>query len=132
MMEQKPFDSRRIALYVVLQSATLVFCWAWFGILWSVAFFNFSYDQVEWWLLFGSGLAGLYGLRPNLERAIDSYWLGAKTNPTQLKERAAQLLPVKRRIDVIFSLLLIAIFVIVLIFVGLGWMQDTSTPGGQQ
>lgn len=131
-MDQKPFTNRRIALYAALQSACLLFCWAWFGVLWTVAFFNFDYGQVEWWLLFGSGLAGLYGLRPNLERAIDSYWLGAKTNPALLKERAAQLLPVKRRIDIIFSLLLIVVFLGVLIFAGVGWMQDASSSGSQQ
>lgn len=114
-VSDKPFDRRSIVLYVILQTAALIFCWGWFAVWWSVAFFSFRLDQFEWWLLFATSLAGLYGLRPNLERAIDHYWIGAKSTPTAVKERAEQLRPVKRRIDVIFSLTLSVLLVVTLV-----------------
>lgn len=131
-MKPKPFTSRRILAYVLYQVLALVFCWGWFAALWSLAFFNFGYDQIEWWLLFGSALAALYGLRPNLERAIDSYWLDARTNPSRARERAAQLLPIKRRIDLIFSLLLIALLAVALVVGAAGWLQGSTTLRSEQ
>src|SRR5690242_18665533 len=130
-MSEKPFTSRRIALYVLYQVLTLIFCWGWFAALWSLAFFNFNYDQIEWWLLFGSALAALYGLRPNLERAIDSYWLDARANPALAKEKAAQLLPIKRRIDLIFSVLLFTVLAVALVVGAAGWMQNAATSKSQ-
>jgi len=126
-LSMKPFTPRRMALYVLLQILILVFCWGWFAALWSIAFFNYDYDQIEWWLLFGSGLAGLYGLRPNLERAVDAYWLGKSTQKDLLKERAAQLTPVKKRIDLVFSVLLIAMLAVLLIVVSASWLSTGSS-----
>ena len=131
-MNPKPFSSRRILTYILYQVLALIFCWGWFAALWSLAFFNFDYDQIEWWLLFGSALAALYGLRPNLERTIDSYWLDARTNPALARERAAQLLPIKRRIDLIFSLLLIALLAVALVVGAAGWLQGSATLRSQQ
>ena len=51
--------------------------------------------------------AGLYGLRPNLERAIDTAWLQGVKNSSALAERMAQLKPIKRRIDVFFSVVVL-------------------------
>jgi hypothetical protein len=90
----------------------LLFCWGWFGALWGVAVFNFTIGEIEWWLLVLSACFGLYGLRPNLEKAIDSAWLGPKSTPAALAERAAQLKPVKRRIDIVFSLVVIALLLL--------------------
>jgi hypothetical protein len=95
---------KSIGLYVTLQILTLAFCWAWFGVLWTMASFGFNFDDIEWWILVIAACAGIWGLRPNLERAIDTAWLQGVTNSTALAERAAQLRPLKRRIEIYFSL----------------------------
>ncbi len=106
-------SQKSITLYIVLQSLTLVACWVWFGGLWSVAFFGFAPEDLEWWFLVAAACAGLYGLRPNLERAIDAAWLKGITNSKALAERAAQLRPVKRKIDLLFSAIVIATLLLV-------------------
>lgn len=111
-MKGKPYNPKSIALYVVFQAGALVFCWGWFAALWSVAVFNFTISNFEWWLLVLSACAGLYGLRPNLERAIDTAWLDPNSTPAALAERAAQLKPVKRRIDITFSLVVVALLIL--------------------
>ncbi len=100
-------------IYTALQSVTLLACWAWFGGLWSIAFFGFSPGDLEWWFLVVSACAGLYGLRPNLERAIDTAWLKGVTNSKVLAERAAELRPLKRKIDLLFSAVVIVILLLV-------------------
>src|SRR5215210_1218788 len=100
-------------LYIALHALSLVACWAWFAGLWGIAFFQFTLSDFEWWLLVASACAGLYGLRPNLERAIDTAWLKGINNSKALAERVAQMRPIKRRIDLIFS-----ISVLVLLLIG--------------
>src|SRR6266571_4062350 len=102
-MDQGPLPLKRIRLYATLQALTLAGCWLWFALLWSVALFTYTLGDVEWWVLVAAASAGLYGLRPNLERAIDSTWLQGVRSSAALAERVAQLKPVKRRIDIIFS-----------------------------
>jgi hypothetical protein len=106
-----------LRLYVTLQAVSSLFCWAWFAGLWAFAL-NYSLGDLGWWLLVLSACAGLYGLRPNLERAIDSAWLRGISNSKVLAERVAELRPIKRRIDLIFSMLVFA-FLMVLLFVWL-------------
>ena len=105
-------EPRSLTLYAVLQLLALIFCWGWFAVLWAVAAFNYQIGDFQWWLLVATGMAGLYGLKPNLEKAIDRVWLGNSRNTQALTERVAQLKPIKRRIDVVFSLVLIGILVI--------------------
>jgi len=100
---------KSIPLYVALQTLALFGCWAWFAGLWSIAFFSYDLGDLEWWLLVISACAGLYGLRPNLERAIDTAWLQGIDNSKALAERAALLRPIKRRIDLIFSLVILSL-----------------------
>lgn len=107
-----PLPPHRIALYVTLQSLTLAGCWAWFALLWTMAFFNYSLGDLEWWVLVATACAGLYGLRPNLERAIDTAWLQGLKTSAALAERIAQLKPIKRRIDMLFSIIVIVLFII--------------------
>jgi hypothetical protein len=105
-------------MYVVLQALTLCGCWTWFAALWTIAFFNYSLGDLEWWLLVAAACAGLYGLRPNLERAIDAAWLKGVNGKEALQERISQLRPIKRRIDLTFSfgvLILLVILVILLV-----------------
>ena len=103
-------------MYAFLQTLTLVACWTWFAGLWSLAFFQFSLEEdIEWWFLVASACAGLYGLRPNLERAIDTAWLRGINHPKALAERIAQLKPIKRRINLIFSVALLVLLVVVTI-----------------
>ena len=111
-MKQNPSPSKSLRLYATLQILTLLGCWAWFAALWSVAFFGFSLGDLEWWLLVASACAGLYGLRPNLEKAIDAAWLKGINNSKALAERAAQLKPIKRRIDIIFSLVVLGLLLL--------------------
>lgn len=110
-----PLPPDRLALYATLQSLTLVGCWIIFVALWTFALFNYDMDNLEWWLLVGVACMGVYGLRPNLERAIDTAWLGDSKNSQALAERVAQLRPIKRRIDILFSVGVIALFVVGLI-----------------
>jgi hypothetical protein len=114
---------KRIAIYAALQSLVITFCWLWFGVLWSIALFTYTMSDLEWWVLVATACAGVYGLRPNLERAIDTAWLqGVKTSDA-LTARVAQLRPVKRRIDVLFS-------IIVIVLVGVGtviWLGLSGT-----
>jgi hypothetical protein len=110
-MEQGPIPPKRIRLYITLQALTLAGCWIWFALLWTVAFFGYSLGDIEWWVLVAAATAGLYGLRPNLERAIDTAWLQGVKSSTALAERAAQLKPIKRRIDIFFSVVVLALFV---------------------
>ena len=100
---------KRIAIYAALQSLTLAACWAWFAVLWGVALVWYTMSDLAWWVLVAGACAGVYGLRPNLERAIDTAWLqGVKTSPA-LAERVAQLRPVKRRIDIFFSIAMLVL-----------------------
>lgn len=122
--DQRPPKS--LNLYIALQSLTLFGCWAWFAGLWAVAFFSYSLDNLEWWLLVISACAGLYGLRPNLERAIDTAWLQGITNSKALAERAAILRPIKRRIDLIFSIVVISILLILALLWGVGVIRITN------
>lgn len=110
---------KSITLYIALHSLTLFGCWIWFAGLWSVAFFNYDFGDLEWWLLVISACAGLYGLRPNLEKAIDTAWLQGVSNTQALAERAAVLRPIKRRIDLIFSIIVISLLTIGLVL----WMS---------
>jgi hypothetical protein len=114
-----------MALYATLQSLTLAGCWLWFGILWTIALFSYTLQNLEWWLLVGAGCAGVYGLRPNLERAIDTAWLQGVKTSSALAARVAQLRPVKRRIDIVFSILVLALAAIAVAF----WVT-TVAPGG--
>jgi len=124
-MEQ-PLPPKRIALYATLQTLTLAGCWIWFAVLWSVALFSYTLGDLEWWVLVAAASAGVYGLRPNLERAIDTAWLQSVKTSAALAARAAQLRPVKRRIDILFS-----ITMLVLVAVGaVLWVSFTATEGG--
>jgi hypothetical protein len=108
-----PLQPRKsIRLYVALQTLALSFCWAWFGVLWTMASFGFDIGDAEWWILVATGLAGVWGLRPNLERAIDTAWLEGSANSAALAERAAQLRPIKRRIEIYFSVAVILMLII--------------------
>ncbi|MEO5953779.1 MAG: hypothetical protein ABIQ44_15050 [Chloroflexia bacterium] len=108
----------RLALYATLQSLTLVGCWAIFVTLWTFALFSYDMNNFEWWLLVAVACMGVYGLRPSLERAIDSAWLGDSKSKDVLAERVAQLRPIKRRIDIIFSVGVLALFVVGIIVWG--------------
>lgn len=122
--QQKPQNS--IPLYITLQTLTLFGCWAWFAGLWSIAFFRYDLADLEWWLLVISACAGLYGLRPNLERAIDTAWLQGIENTKALAERAAILRPIKRRIDLIFSLVVVTILLLGMLLWITGLVQFTD------
>jgi len=112
-MKKAPPANRSIRLYAVLQVAALIGCWSWFLVLLSISTIqNYTMAQFEWWVLIGAACAGLFGLRPNLEKAIDRTWLGDIKNPAMAAERAAVLKPVKRRIDIIFSLLLLVLAIL--------------------
>lgn len=103
---------RPLSLYAALQSATLVGCWIIFVSLWTFALFNYDLGDVEWWVLVAVACMGVYGLRPSLERAIDTAWLGDVKNSEALAARVAQLRPIKRRIDIFFSIGVASIFVL--------------------
>ncbi len=122
-MKSGPAPKKSMALYIVLQSLTLLACWGWFAGLWSVAFFGFELSDIEWWLLVASACAGLYGLRPNLERAIDTAWLKGVTNSRALAERVAELRPVKRRIDLVFSIAVLVILVVATLLWFAGYLR---------
>ena len=107
-----PLPRNRLTLYATLQALTLVGCWIVFVTLWTFALFNYDLGDAEWWLLVGVACMGVYGLRPNLERAIDSAWLGDIKNSQAVAERIAQLRPIKRRIDILFSVGIVAIFIL--------------------
>jgi membrane protein required for beta-lactamase induction len=83
-----------------------------FVALWTFALFNYDLGDFEWWLLVAVACMGVYGLRPSLERAIDTAWLGDVKNSQALAERVAQLRPIKRRIDILFSVGVVAFFVL--------------------
>src|SRR4051794_6024073 len=112
-MQQEPLPPKRIRMYVTLQTLTLVGTWLWFAVLWSIAFFGYTLGDIEWWVLVSAACAGLGGLRPNLERAIDTAWLQDVKTSAALAERFAQLKPIKQRIRVYFS-----VIVLVLLLVG--------------
>ncbi len=107
-------------MYITLQTLALVGCWIWFAGLWAVAFFNYDLGDVEWWLLVAAACAGLYGLRPNLERAIDTAWLQGLDNSKAVADRLAQLRPIKRRIDLIFSLIMVLVLGVLSLIWALG------------
>lgn len=114
--KQGPGNQKSLRLYALLQSLALLLTWSWFAALWSLAFFNFDLGNMEWWLLVGSACAALYGVRPNLERAIDTAWLQGIADKKALAERFAQLKPVKRRVFVIFTLIVLALFAAVFVY----------------
>jgi hypothetical protein len=132
-MKRNPQANRSIRLYAALQVAALLGCWIWFLVLLGISTVqNYTMAQLEWWVLIGAACAGLFGLRPNLERAIDRTWLGDLKNPAAVAERAAELKPVKRRIDIIFSLVLLALVVVSLVLwyaLGLGAGAQGSVMG---
>lgn len=109
---QGQLPPNRLALYATLQTLTLVGCWAIFVTLWTFALFSYNMDNLEWWLLVAVACMGVYGLRPSLERAIDTAWLGDSKTKQILADRVAQLRPIKRRIDIIFSIGVLALFII--------------------
>ncbi len=118
-MRERPGNQKNqksLTLYAVLQTLTLLVTWGWFAALWSVAIVAFTLEDLEWWLLVASACAGLYGLRPNLERAIDTAWLQGITDSKALGERFAQLKPIKRRVAVIFSLVTLTLLTLLLAF----------------
>ena len=119
-MKQNTGNQKSLKLYAVLQTAALILTWGWFAGLWSIAFFGFTLNDLEWWFLVASACAGLYGLRPNLERAIDTAWLQGISDTRALGERFAQLKPIKRRVFVIFSLVALAVFTVAIILSALG------------
>ncbi len=114
---------KSITLYIALHSLTLFGCWIWFAGLWSIAFFSYTLGDLEWWLLVISACAGLYGLRPNLEKAIDSAWLQGVNNTKALAERAAILRPIKRRIDLIFSIIVVSLLLLTFLLWSTGIIQ---------
>jgi len=129
-MKRNTQANRSIRLYAALQVAALIGCWAWFLVLLGLSTIeNYTMAQFEWWVLIGAACAGLFGLRPNLERAIDRTWLGDLTNPAAAAERAAVLKPVKRRIDIIFSLFLLALVVASLV---IWYMLGGASGAGAQ
>ena len=109
-------NQKSLTVYAVLQTLTLFLTWGWFAALWAVAMVAFTMSDLEWWLLVASACAGLYGLRPNLERAIDTAWLKGITDSKALGERFAQMKPIKRRVAVIFSLVTLALLTLLLVF----------------
>lgn len=125
-----PLFRKTTGLYIALQIATLVACWGWFAGVWFIAFISYSPLDFEWWVLVILASMGVYGLRPNLERAIDAAWLQGQDKREALAERAAQLRPIKRRIDVIFSLVILAVLFCATILWFTGVIQiDTGTAG---
>ncbi len=117
---------KSIPLYITLQTLTRSGCWTWFAGLWSIAFFRYNLSDLEWWLLIIAACAGLYGLRPNLERAIDTAWLQGIDNTKALAERAAVLRPIKRRIDLIFSLVVVTLLLLAMLLWLTGFVQITD------
>jgi hypothetical protein len=132
-MKRNPPANRSIRLYAALQVAALIGCWSWFLVLLGISTLeNYTMAQFEWWVLIAGACAGLFGLRPNLERAIDRTWLGDPKNPAAVAERAAELKPIKRRIDITFSLVLLALVVLSLVFwyvLGLGQSAQGAVIG---
>ena len=116
-------NQKSLRLYAFLQTGALVVTWGWFAALWSVAIVAFTLEDLEWWFLVASACAGLYGLRPNLERAIDTVWLQGISDTKALGERFAQLKPIKRRVSVIFSLVTLAILTLLLIFYAVNFIS---------
>ena len=129
-MPEHPYTSRSLALYALLQVATLIFCWSWFIALGIGALVFFSIGQIEYWLLFLAACAGIYGLRPNLERAIDAFWLGPKLNEGALKVRTDQLRPIKRRIHLIFTLVMFALLLVAIIVTYSGILGSSPLQAG--
>lgn len=122
-MKQRSGNQKSLRLYALLQTASLVATWGWFAALWSVAIVAFTLEDLEWWFLVISACAGLYGLRPNLERAIDTAWLQGISDTKALGERFSQLKPIKRRVSVIFSLVTLAILTLLLIFYAVNFLS---------
>lgn len=120
-------NQKSLTVYAMLQTLTLLVTWGWFAALWSVAIVSFTLEDLEWWLLVGSACAGLYGLRPNLERAIDTAWLQGITDTKALGERFAELKPIKRRVSLIFSIGTLALLTILLVFYTFSFIR--ITPG---
>ncbi len=120
---------KKLAQYAALQSLALLGCWSWFGALWAVAFFNYDLGDLRWWVLVVAACAGLYGLRPNLERAIDTAWLQGVNNSNMLAGRVAQLRPIKRRITLLFSVAVVVLFLAaILLWVGLSLVSAGVLP----
>lgn len=103
---------KNLALYATLQSLTLVVCWIIFVSLGTFALMNYDLGDVGCWVLLAVACMAVYGLRPSLERAIDTAWLSDVKNQQALSERVAQLRPIKRRIDIFFSVGVIALFLV--------------------
>jgi hypothetical protein len=122
-VDKKGTAPKSLQLYTLLQALTLCGCWTWFAALWTIAFFNYSLAELEWWSLVGAACAGLYGLRPNLERAIDAAWLRGANGREALQERIAQLRPIKRRIDLTFSLGVLVLLVVIVILLVAGTIE---------
>jgi hypothetical protein len=128
-MSGKPYTQKRVVLYATLQVAVLVICWGWFIALGMTAFVYFNLGDIEYWLLFLAACAGVYGLRPNLERAIDAHWLGKGTVEAVMKERADQLRPVKRRINFLFTVALLLLLVAAIALTYSGMLPAAGTSG---
>jgi hypothetical protein len=105
-----PQPPKNLALYATLQSLTLIVCWIIFVTLGTFALMNYDLGDVGCWLLLAVACMAVYGLRPNLERAIDTAWLSDVKNQQALTDRVAQLRPIKRRIDIFFSVGVIVLF----------------------
>jgi hypothetical protein len=104
---------KSLARYAALQALNLAFCWGWFAVLGLVALTQYNLDEIAFWLLFGGACAGLYGLRPNVEKAIDMSWAGDVATAAS-RESAEKLKPVKRRIDMAFSIIVLVLLVLFL------------------
>ena len=127
-MGDRPFGGKSLRLYGALQMLVLAFCWGWFAILWTLSFTGSGFADPGAWFLLASGAAGLFGLRPNLEKAIDSLWLKEyKSQPKVMAQKASQLVPIKKRIDLIFSLVLMVLLIGAFIFFNLP--AGTGTQG---
>jgi hypothetical protein len=102
-------NQRSLRMYALAQTLAVIPTWGWLAVLWTVAIFLYSPGQFEWWLLVGSGFAGAYGLRPNLERAIDTAWLEGITDTRALGERFAQMRPIKQRVALISAVAMLGL-----------------------
>lgn len=114
-MKQRVENTKSLRLYALFHCLALAATWGWFTALGSFAMLSFGLDQFQWWLLIAAACAGFYGLRPNLERAIDTAWLQGITETKALGERFAQLKPVKQRVTMIFSVVALVFFIGLLI-----------------
>jgi hypothetical protein len=126
---EKPSRYKSTGLYAALQALNLAFCWGWFAALGLLAILGYDLDQIGFWLLGGAACAGFYGLRPNVERAIDAHWAGDGATAAS-REKATLLRPIKRRIDMAFSIVVLALLLAVLILWVLQMIQGPSSISG--